>query len=434
MSGETPQTHYARSGDVNIAYKVVGDGPLDLLFISGWFSHLDFLWELPQSRHFFTRLASFSRLVMFDKRGTGLSDPVDRTGSLTDRVDDVQAVMDAAGLERAEICALSEGGALGALLAATHPERVSRLVLLNAVFQALPIIKDWRPAIESGWGEGILLEEFMPEVAHLPLARELWAKTQRMSASRGIALRYLDQMRHLDVSSALPAITAPTLVLHGTEDIIVPAEHTRELADRVSGAVYREVPGGHIPWVTGGDAVPDAIEEFLTGAPVSRPPTRRLATVLFTDIVDSTARATSLGDHAWREVLDRHDDTVRAQLERFAGREIKTTGDGFLAAFDSPADAIDCAGAVCRRTEEFGVAVRAGIHTGQCEVRGDDLGGIAVHIGARVAALAGPGEVLVSRTVRDLVAGGEIAFEPRGEHELKGIPDRWQVFAVAPAG
>ena len=431
---EAPKTHYARSGDVNIAYKVVGEGPRDLLFISGWFSHLDFMWELPQPREFFSRLASFSRLVMFDKRGTGLSDPVDRAASFNDRVDDVLAVMDATGMERADVCALSEGGALGAILAATHPERVSRLVLLNAAYEAQQRFADWRPEIEAGWGEGALFEQFLPEVQDVPGARELWARTQRMSASRGMALLYFDLMFEVDAAPALPAITAPTLVLHGVEDRIIPAEHIRELASRIPGAEYRELPGGHIPWVTGGEAFTDAIQEFFTGAPVYRPPTRRLATVLFTDIVDSTARATQLGDREWREVLDRHDETVRGELGRFAGREVKTTGDGFFAAFESPADAIDCAQAVCRRAEDIGVAVRAGIHTGQCEVRGDDLGGIAVHIGARVAALAGPGEVLVSRTVRDLVAGGEVAFESRGEHELKGIPDRWQVFAVGPAG
>ena len=432
MNDSTPKTQYVRSGDANIAYKVIGDGPVDLVFIPGWFSNLDFFWELAYSRRFFSALASFSRLVMFDKRGTGLSDPIERVGSYADRVVDVEAVMDAAEVERGVLCGLSEGGALAALFAAGQPERVSHVILLNAAIAPtrLNFPADTRRLIEEGWGQGALFDELMPEVAAVPGARELFTKAQRMSASRGIALQYYDLMMQLDARPALPAISAPTLVLRGVDDLAVTDQVGRETAEAIPGATYREVAAGHIPWTTGSQEVVDAIQEFVTGAVARRPASRRLATVLFTDIVDSTARASELGDRRWRGLLDRHDEAVRQELADFGGREVKTTGDGFLAAFDSPADAIDCAQAVCRDLERQGVEIRAGIHTGQCEVRGDDLGGIAVHIGARVAALAGPGEVLVSRTVRDLVAGSGIGFTERGEHELKGVPDRWRLFAV----
>jgi len=427
-----PRTRYVRNGDVNIAYQVVGEGPIDLLFVPGWFSHLDFFWEMPAPRAFFEALARFSRLITYDKRGTGLSDPVERAGSYADRIDDLRAVMDAAGARQPVICALSEGGIVAAIFAAAEPERTRSLILLNTPMSPgkVPEFERWREEVADAWGEGALFERLLPEVADVPRARDLWARTQRMSASRGVALQYLEQIAQLDAAPTLPAISVPTLVLRGTLDEVVTAQAAREMADAIPGARFREVACGHIPWLTGGQDAAAAIEEFATGAVPVTSVQRRLATVLFTDIVESTAKAATLGDRQWRGLLDRHDDVVRVALHRCGGREVKATGDGFLAAFDGPAEAIECAVAARAGTAELGIETRAGIHMGQCEVRGDDLGGIAVHIGARVAALAGPGEILVSRTVRDLIAGSDVTLEDRGEHALKGVPDEWRLYAV----
>ncbi|MEO6496896.1 MAG: adenylate/guanylate cyclase domain-containing protein [Solirubrobacteraceae bacterium] len=430
---EVPRVHYVRNGDVNIAYVVAGDGPVDLLFVGGWFSHQEMLWEAPNSRAFFAGLAKRFRLISYDKRGTGMSDPLDDAGAYTDRIDDLRVVMDAAGAERPVVCGLSEGGILSAIFAATEPERVRSLILLNMPLTPATLLEvdDARDQLRDGWGEGALYELFLPEVPDTPESRELWARTQRQSASRGLALQYFDQISRLDARPVLPAVSVPTLVLRGRHDLLATHKDAVATAAAVPGATLKEVDCGHIPWLTGGAQVVSAITEFVTGAPAPVPAQRRLATVLFTDIVDSTARATSLGDRAWRSLLDRHDDAVRAELDRFSGREVKSTGDGFLAAFDGPAEAIAGATSARAATEAIGVSTRAGIHTGQCEVRGEDLGGIAVHIGARVAALARPGEVLVSRTVRDLVAGSDVRLEDRGEHTLKGVPEPWRVYAVS---
>ena len=432
MAG-APHTHYARNGDVNIAYQVVGDGPIDLVFIPGWFSHLDLFWELSASRRFFTGLAEFSRLIMYDKRGTGLSDPVSSIGSYADRVDDLQAVMDAAGTERPVICGLSEGGMVAALFAAAQPARVRSVILLNAARTNVdvPGMETWRQTFANEWGEGAFFEKFLPELPDTEEMRERWGRTQRLSASRGLALQYFDQMLQLfETAPVLESIACPTLVLTGALDQVVRPEAGRAFADAIPGAELRELPCGHIPWVTGSADVVRAIQEFATGVAPAHRTDRRLATVLFTDIVDSTTQATALGDRAWRALLERHDEVVREQIQRFGGREVKATGDGFFAVFDGPAEAIDCARGARTGAADLGIETRAGVHMGQCEFRGDDLAGIAVHIGARVAALAGPGEILVSRTVRDLVTGSDIGLEDRGEHVLKGLPDTWRVFAV----
>ena len=330
---DPPRTRYVRNGDANIAYQVAGDGPIDLVFVPGWFSHLDFFWELPASRAFFTQLAAFSRLIVYDKRGTGLSDPLDRAGSSEDRFDDLRAVMDAAGAERPVICGLSEGGIVAALFAAASPERVRSLILLNTPPTAeFAIEGGWRDLIEHGWGEGALFDRLLPEAAGRPGAKELWARTQRLSCSRGLAIEYLDQVCQLDAWRVLPSVSAPTLVLRGGLDQIVSAADAQAEADAVPDGRFREVPCGHLPWITGGEETAAAIEEFATGAAPARPVRRRLATVLFTDIVDSTARAAALGDREWRSLLDRHDDAVREDVSRFGGREVSTTGDGFLVA------------------------------------------------------------------------------------------------------
>ena len=430
MTG-APRVQYARNGEVNIAYTVSGDGPVDLLFAPGWFSHQDLFWEMKLARTFFNGLGRFARLITYDKRGTGMSDPLDRAGAYVDRMDDLRTVMDAAGAEQAHVVGMSEGGIVAAIFAAAEPERVRSLTMLNT---PIPVqvtdVEGWRRAIEKGWGEGALYELFLPELPEHRPSRDMWAKVQRMSSSRGLALQYFEQIRGIDPRPALSSISVPTLVLRGTRDLIATGPMARELADGVPGAQLREVSCGHIPWITGGEEVVAALEEFITGAPTAVPATRRLATVLFTDIVDSTARAAASGDREWRSLLDRHDELFRRHLERHGGREVKATGDGFLAAFDGPAEAIECALSARDATAELGVPTRAGIHTGQCEVRGEDLGGIAVHIGARVASLAGPNEVLVSRTVRDLVAGSDVQLEDRGEHALKGVPEPWRVYAV----
>lgn len=430
MTG-APRVRYARNGEVNIAYTVSGEGPFDLVFAPGWFSHQDLFWEIPQSRAFFESLGRFARVIAYDKRGTGMSDPLDRAGAYTDRIDDLRVVMDATGAERPHVVGMSEGGILALYFAAAEPERVASLtVLCTPIPQQVPDSARWRPEVQRGWGEGALFELFLPELPESRSSKDLWARVQRMSSSRGLALQYFDQITRIDPLPALPAISVPTQVLWGTRDLVATGDMARQLAEGIDGARLLELPTGHIPWITGSEEVVAAIEEFVTGVPSAAPAKRRLATVLFTDIVDSTARAAASGDREWRSLLDRHDELFRGHLERHGGREVKATGDGFLAAFDGPAEAIECALSARDATAELGVPTRAGIHTGQCEVRGDDLAGIAVHIGARVASLAGPGEVLVSRTVRDLVAGSDVSLEDRGEHTLKGVPEPWRVYAV----
>ncbi|TMK99810.1 MAG: adenylate/guanylate cyclase domain-containing protein [Actinobacteria bacterium] len=436
-----PKTSYAKSGDVNIAYQVLGEGPIDLVYVWGWLSHLDFQWMNPTLTSFLLRLAGFSRLIMFDKRGSGLSDPVGEAPTFEERMDDIRAVMDAVGSERAALLGFSEGCAMSAMFAASHPERTIGLILYDGfavginVEGASPEMTWSEQALNirrtiDHWGEGETLRWIAPSMAGTPGAKRLWGTFERASMSPGMALSLWEAIQRVDARPVLPLVRVPTLVLHH-RDSPIPAAGGRAMAELVPGARYVELPGrDHFPGAGDPEAVAGEIQEFLTGARVEERPDRVLATVLFTDIVDSTRRAAELGDRAWRALLDRHDALVRAQLELFCGREVKHTGDGFLASFDGPARAIRCASAVVEEARELGVELRAGLHAGECELRGDDLGGIAVHVAARVGALAPSGGVLVSGTVKDLVMGSGIELLDRGVHELKGVPGQWRLFAL----
>ena len=441
---EVPETRYAKSGDVNIAYQVVGDGPFDLVHVPMFVSNLELQWEEPAERRYFERLASFCRLIMFDKRGTGLSDRV-AVATLEERMDDLRAVMDDAGAQRAAVFGSSEGGALSILFAATYPERVSALVLYGAYPRMVwaPDYPDGIPEdfwaegsrlIEQNWGRGqeggLPLWLLAPDLADDPAWRQAHARWERLSASPGQAVAIQQMVREIDVRHLLSAIRVPTLVVYRTADV-GHAAGSRYLGAHIPGAKVVELPGNtYFPHLGDQDAILDEIEEFLTGVRPVPAPDRALATVLFTDIVSSTERAAALGDDAWTRTLDRHDALVAREVERHRGRRINTTGDGMLATFDGPARAVRCAQAICQAVRPLGIEVRTGLHTGEIERRGADIGGIAVHIGQRVSALAGPGEVLVSSTVKDLVAGSGIAFADRGSHVLKGLADEWRVFAV----
>ena len=430
---------------MNIAYQVVGEGPLDLVYVPGWVSNIEFMWSYEPFAHFLRRLAAFSRLILFDKRGTGLSDrvPTDQLPGLEQRMDDVRAVLDAVGSERAALFGHSEGGNMCLLFAATHPQRVSALALL-AIYAKRLRSEDypWAPTREQreaearrleeqGWGE-VDLTDYAPSRANDPDFQRWLRAWLRNGASPGAAAALLRMNTLIDVRDVLPTISVPTLVLHRVGDRDVDIEEGRYIAERIPGARLEELPGDEHP-IAGGDIdrLADELEEFLTGMRPTPEPDRVLATVVFTDIVGSTDRAVALGDRAWRDLLDRHHAIVRLELERYRGREVDTAGDGFLATFDGPARAVRCACAIRDAVRELGLEVRVGVHTGEVQIRDGDVAGIAVHTGARVSALAGPGEVLVSRTVTDLTAGSGLVFEPRGEHELKGVPGTWQVFAAA---
>ncbi len=438
----SPSTRYARSGDANIAYQVVGEGPIDLVYVPGWISNVELMWDEPSHSHVLERLSRFSRLILFDKRGTGLSDPVplQQLPPLETRMDDVRAVLDAVGSDRAALFGFSEGGLMSVLFAATYPERVTALVLYG-VFAKRIWSEDypWAPTpearsreielLERNWADRMDLDQMAPSEDESFKPR--LATYFRRSASPGAAVALLRMNTQIDVREVLPLIQAPTLVVHRRDDVDVKVEEGRFVAAAIAGAHYVEVDGdAHTLWAGDTDAIVDEIEEFLTGARPAAHSDRVLATVLFTDIAGSTERATEIGDSRWRDLLQAHHAAVRTQLERYRGREIDTAGDGFLATFDGPARAIHCACAVRDQIATLGLHVRSGLHTGECERVGEKLGGIAVHIGARVAALAQPGEVLVSSTVRDLVAGSGIRFDDHGRHQLKGIPDPWRIFRV----
>ena len=435
-----PETMYARSGDVHIAYQVVGDGPVDLVYVPSWISQVEHYWEEPSIAHFFNRLASFSRLIMFDRRGTGLSDPVPGAPTLEEQMDDVVAVMDAAGSEQAAVFAWLEGGAMAALFAATHPERTNALVL----YEAMPRMS-WAPDydwalrreerfahIGQPWGDGSSVYQLAPSSADNPGLRRWFARMERLAVSPGTAAKLIAMNADVDVRAVLPTIQVPTLVVHRAGDRFIDIRHSRYLAEHIPGARYVELPGDEVfSFGSESELLIDEIEEFLTGARRAYDSERILATVMFSDIVDSTSRAAEIGDRRWREVLESLEGTVGSTLGRFRGRAVKTLGDGFLATFDGPARAIHCATAIRDQTRsQFGLQVRVGLHTGEIELIGDDVGGIAVHIGARVGATAQAGEVLVSGTVKDLVVGSGIPFEDRGEHELRGVPGRWRLWAV----
>jgi class 3 adenylate cyclase len=434
------ETRYAKSGDVNIAYQVVGEGPLDLVLVPGFVSHLEIDWEDPGYAHYLSRLASFARLIRFDKRGTGLSD---RPGGLPDletRMDDVRAVMDAAGSERAALFGYSEGGPLSVLFAATYPDRVTALVLYGTYAKRRDPDEDypWAPTwearqtyseeLEREWGWESDMQRMSPS-ADEAMAR-WWSSRARAAASPGAARDLILMNSNIDVRALLPAVRVPTLVLHRSGDRDSRPEEGRYIAGRIPGARFVELPGvDHFPSIDA-DQILDEVQEFLTGVRRGPDPDRVLATVLFTDIVGSTDHAAELGDRRWRELLDAHGAAVRRELERFSGREVDSAGDGVFAVFDGPARAIRCAAAIREGVRDLGLELRAGVHTGEVELAGSAVRGIAVHTGSRVAEVAAPGEVLVSSTVRDLVAGSGLAFEDRGEHALKGIPEPKRLFAV----
>jgi pimeloyl-ACP methyl ester carboxylesterase len=439
------ETQYARSGNAHIAYQAVGDANLDLVLLPGAFSHVEHQWEEPSFARFLHRLASFSRLIVLDVRGTGLSDRAADLPTLEEQIDDVLAVLDAVGSERAVLFGLSQGGGLASLFAAAHPARTSALVLFGAYARSMWADDFWwgrtpedydklmRLAAE-GWGSGVFLTLVAPSVANDASFKVWWAKQERLSGSPGAILAFLRAQREADVRPVLPAIQAPTLIIQRREDAYRRVEHGRYLAETIPGATYVELPGcDNLPYVGDQDVVLDEVQEFLTGVRHGAEPDRVLATVLFTDIVGATARVAELGDRAWRDLLERHNAVVRRELERGRGREVDTAGDGFLATFDGPARAIRSAHAIAERVQALALDIRSGLHTGEVEVVGDDVRGIAVHIGARTAALAGPGEVLVTSTVKDLVAGSGIEFEDRGVRALKGVPGEWRVFRVISA-
>lgn len=439
-----PETRYARSGDVYIAYQVVGDGPRDLVFIPPFVSHIELYWEEPALAQFLHRLASFSRLILFDKRGTGLSDRVsnDALPTLEQRMDDVRSVLDAVGSREAALLGPSEGGPMAALFAATYPRRTRALILYGTFASTIrdadyPWTMDAvtrRRLIEEmplTWGRGTYVDLLAPSLAHDQRFRAWWARLERMGASPSAAMALRAMNGQIDLRPVLSAIHVPTLVLHRAGDRDSSIEEGRYLASRIPGARFVELAGeDHLPWVGDQDAVLGEVEEFLTGARHDPEIDRVLATVLFGDMVQSTERAAELGDRQWRNVLDNYLNVVRHEMARFRGREVDTAGDGFLAAFDGPARAIRCACTIREDLRARGIAIRSGLHTGECEVMRDKLVGIAVHIGARVAAEAEPGEVLVSSTVKDLVAGSGLHFIDRGIHALKGIPGEWRLFAA----
>jgi class 3 adenylate cyclase/alpha-beta hydrolase superfamily lysophospholipase len=442
MADPLAKTCYAKSGSVHVAYQVMGNGPLDLVLVPGFVSHLELQLEDPRPVRIFERLASFCRLIRFDKRGTGLSDRTGGIPTLEERMDDVRAVMDTVGSKSAALLGFSEGGPMSVLFAATHPDRTSALILYGAMARTA-----WAPDnpwgrndaafaarlrfIQEHWGKGLSVEMYSPSLAGNEDYVHWAGRHERAAASPGAALAAVHMNQEIDVRHVLPTISVPTLVLHRVGDRPVNVEHGRYLAKHIPGANYVEFPGDdHMPWAGDVDTLCDEVQAFLTGARSGPEPDRVLTTVLFTDIVDSTKKAAEIGDRAWKDLLRQHHFAVRQQLERHRGREIDTAGDGFLASFDGPARAVRCARAIADTVKSLGLQVRAGVHTGECELLGGKLGGIAVHIGARVASLAGAGEVLVSSTVKDLVAGSGIRFEERGVHNLKGIPGQWNLLAA----
>jgi pimeloyl-ACP methyl ester carboxylesterase/class 3 adenylate cyclase len=445
--GGFPSARYAKSGDLSIAYATYGDGPIDVVFVPGFVSHVEMGWDLgygPIRR----RLSSIGRLIFFDKRGTGMSDRVAGMPPLEERMDDVRAVMDAAGSEKAALVGISEGGPLSLVFAATYPERISSLVLwgTGACFTGAPDYPVQWPEgwdsiaqrMEENWGSGLVLSMLVKvhwELPQVELQRLLdeAGRFERTWATPGAVRQLMDMNMQMDCRAVLPAISSPTLVVHRSGDPVIPVDHGRWLAEHIAGARFREFPGEfHCGSMSGDDDdILDEIEEFLTGARhISTDMDRVLSTVLFTDIVGSTERAAELGDHRWRQLLELIDEEARRSVEDFRGRFIKSTGDGHLAIFDGPARGVRCAANIRDRIRRYGIELRSGLHTGEIELRGDDIGGIAVHIGARVSGVAGPGEVLVSRTVVDLVAGSGLKFDQRGLHTLKGVPGDWPLYVV----
>jgi pimeloyl-ACP methyl ester carboxylesterase len=446
-TGETQygETQYALSGNVHIAYQVVDDGPVDLVFVPGWVSHVERAWDIPESARFLKRLSSFCRLIMFDKRGTGLSDrvPINQLPTLEERMDDLRAVMEAAGSKRAAVFGFSEGATLCALFAATYPEKTHSLIMFGSFAKRLwSPNHPWGPTIEEREQEyGLISREWgkkmdMASVAPSKVGDEAFvhslADFLRNAASPGAAIALLKMNTQIDIRNILPTISVPTLVIHRTHDRDAMVEGARWLAGQIPGATFVELPGSdHLVWTGDQKAVLDEVQEFLTGERPVPLANRFLATILFTDLVESTQNVHQFGDETWRRMLDRHNSICQRTIQRYRGRLVKTTGDGIHATFDGPGRAVICAREISDLVfQELGMAVRAGLHTGEVKLQGEETIGVAVHLAARVAALAGPHEVLVSRTVRDLVSGSGIAFEAHGVFELKGFPEKWQLSKV----
>jgi class 3 adenylate cyclase len=439
-----PETRYARRGDVHVAYQVLGAGEIDLVFVSEWFSHQEARWDVPPLARFLRRLSSFARMISFDKYGIGLSDPAP-PGSLPpleEWMDDVRAVMDAAGSDRAAILGAGDGGIMAAMFAATYPDRTSSLILGNSAAR-LSWARDYPIGLPAGqqemlirlaeqtWGTSELVTSTNPSLAQDPSIHPEAARYLRLAASPATASAVIRMMLQLDIRPILPSIRVPTLVMHRRATKTWPIENGRYLAEHLQGAKFVELPGADYALDIGDmDPVVDEVQEFLTGTRAPIDTDRVLATVLFTDIVGSTERAAGLGDRRWRDILDAHDRIAERQLARYRGTLVKATGDGLVAAFDGPARAILCAGALRDGLRGVGIEIRGGLHCGEIERRGPDVSGLAVHIAARVQAVARPGEVLVTSTVKDLVVGAEIPFVDRGLHALKGVPDEWRLFAV----
>jgi len=445
---QQPQTRYVQRGEVSIAYQVVGDRGPDLVIVPGFISHLDLQWTDLGFSRFLERLSSFTRLILYDKPGTGLSDPIPHVPTLEERIADIRAVLDAVGSERTALLGFSEGGPTCALFAATWPERTSALIPYGSfargrwteeqlhrvgfTFEDYERVRSGFADVIAHWGEGRLGRLIAPSATG-EVQRSFWAIFERAGASPAMARALVEAAIRADVTAVLPTIQAPTLVLHRTGDVF-PIAGGRHFARTIPGARFVELPGDdHAFWAGDIGPVIAEIEEFLTGMRTAAAPDRLLATILFTDIVGSTERARALGDHDWHVLLEEHNARVRDLLERFGGRELDTSGDGFFASFEGPGAAVRCAAAIGRSLRELDLEIRAGVHTGECERIGDKLGGVAVHVGARIAAMASGGEVLVSRTVRDLVAGSGLEFTDRGTHRLRGIDEPWQLFAVRDA-
>jgi pimeloyl-ACP methyl ester carboxylesterase len=442
-----PETKYARSGDVNIAYQVLGDGPLDLVFVMGWISHLEYFWRDPSFARFLRRLASFSRLILFDKRGTGLSDrvPVNELPTLEQRMDDVRAVMEAAGSDRAALCGVSEGGPMSALFAATYPERTAALVMIGTYAKRIWAPDyPWAPTaeqrnhffeeIQKNWGGPVGIEERAPSRRDDAQFREWWAAYLRTGASPGAAVALTKMNAEVDVRHVLPTIRVPTLVLHRTNDLCLKVEEGRYVAERIPGAKYVELDGeDHLPFVGDQDSVLCEIEEFLTGVRHTAEPERVLATVLFARIVDSPQQAAARGEGEWRGTVERFRAHISKEIAWFRGREIDMEGAGPLATFDGPARAIRCACAIREYAARLGIEIRAGLHTGECDLLDESrVGGVAVEVGREIRDRAGAGEVLVSHTVKDLVAGSGLEFDRRGAEVFDKIPGEWQLYKVEP--
>lgn len=428
-----PVTRYAKSGDAHIAYQVFGTGPTELVFVPGFISHVENYWEYPDLARWLLRLGSFARVIMFDKRGTGLSDPVREMPSLDVRMDDIRAVMDAAGSESAALLGVSEGGALAALFAATYPQRCQRLVLYGT-FARFPIsdevLKPLFKYIDRAWGSGVSLPAWAPSRRSDRAMQQWWGRFERLGGSPAATVAVLRMAAETDVADILSSIRMPTLVVHCQDDTLIPVECGRFIAQNIPDAQLIELPGqDHLFFIH--ERIADCIEEFLTGSVSRAESDRVLATVLFTDIIGSTARAEQIGDKRWHDLLNAHHSTVRREFARYRGSEVKSLGDGFLATFDGPARAVRCACAITEAVRPLDIQVRCGLHTGEIEIGEKDVQGIAVHITARISATAAAGEILVSRTVKDLVAGSGLQFSERGKHTLKGLQDPMELYAVS---